>query len=111
MKIVYSDIPESTIDLFADEHALTMMVYERGKGTIAGMRYFAHFKDADVADRGMLVGMFGNGGTPETAIVDYAIKISEETLVIDGNREGERRIKVPRLRASPSGVLRPGEKT
>lgn len=99
MKIEKHAVPESTIEEFADLHGLTMMVYERGKGTDQNMKFFAHFDhDASVAEDGLLRYTFGNGCTPGEAIYNYAREISEEMLVLNGNREDEKRIRVPRLR-------------
>jgi hypothetical protein len=97
MKVERHDVPVSTIDKFADENDLVMEVFERGKGTEPNHRYFAHFKDAEVMDRGFLRSTFGDGPDPDAAIAAYAMEISETRLVIGAHREGRRELAVPHL--------------
>lgn len=102
MKIEIEQVPEMTIEEFADAHDLTMKVIERDAASTdyTGFRYIAHFVRCDVGGDGMLRGVFGNGHTPEGAIRSYVPQISEKMLVFNGNREDERRIKAPRLTVS-----------
>lgn len=97
MKVEMKEVPVSTIEAFAEEHGLTMEVIERGKDARSDMRYFAHFKNAEVMCGGLLIGAFGNGPTPEAAISAYAIEISEERIAVGAGRADRKEYQVPRL--------------
>ena len=91
--------PRSTLDAFAVEHGLTMVVCERSGewGFPEGhpRRWFAHFERAEQKGDGVLIGVSGDGPTPEAAIADYGRRISERRLVIDAMRDTRREIEVP----------------
>jgi hypothetical protein len=83
-----------TLEEFADRHGLEMEVHERQKH-IGLRRYYAHFKDAEVGEGGMLIGTAGNGDTPEEAIADYADEIAGRRLVIRAARPERRELECP----------------
>lgn len=97
MKIVKDFIRQGTIEEFAVFHNLQMVVSERRLPLGDLMRFYAKFEDCDLKGDGVLIGMFGNGPTPEQAIKDYARKISLQTLVKYGNSCKESWIQVWRL--------------
>ena len=104
MKIERHEIEKNSIEDFADQHNLVMEVHERRYPVGDPARYYAHFKSAE-AREGMcaLIGLFGNGATPEEAIAAYAEEISLRTLIIDAMRTSRREIRVPRLHANDGG--------
>jgi hypothetical protein len=63
-------------------------------------RYFARFDDTDVKEDGCLIGITGDGDTPELAVEDYIPKISGKLLVLDAFGSGRREIQVPILDSS-----------
>lgn len=92
----------STLAAFAEEHGLVMEVHERsphdmGKHWTESIRYYARFKGCEVKSGNVLIGMYGNGCTPESAMKVYAQEISERRLVIDAMTEFRREIDVPLL--------------
>ncbi len=98
MKIERHEIEETIIETFADKNGLVMEVRERKKPVGDPSRYYAHFKSAEAREgQHCLIGLFGNGSTPEEAIAKYARKISLRTLIIDAMSETRREIEVPRL--------------
>jgi len=99
MEINLYPIEEMTIDDLADKNSLVMDVNEIE--TINGERvWHARFRDVEVKDGGLLESAYGSGATPETAIRDYARRISRCTLVYKATDKSERRqIIAPRLRA------------
>jgi hypothetical protein len=97
MRILYKTIPENTIDKFADQYDLEMVIHERDREAGSPDRYYAHFHDAEVTDGAFLTRVFGNGATPEEAIAHYAKSISLKLLVIGAYTKDRRDIKVPRL--------------
>ncbi len=98
MKIEKKEIPEMTIEAFADAYNLTMEIHERRLPVGDPSRYYAHFKSAEAREGTCcLIGLFGNGSTPEEAIKNYAREINLRTLIIDAMRETRREITVPRL--------------
>lgn len=103
MKIERHEIEETTIEAFADLHGLVMEVHERKKPVGDLSRYYAHFKSAEAREGTCcLIGLFGNGRTPEEAIAEYASVISLRTLIIDAMTKKRREIEVPRLSANPN---------
>lgn len=86
MKTTIYRIKKYTIEEFADEHGLEMEVHEREHFN----DFYAHFKNCEIKEGSMLCGTAGYGPTPESAIEDYAKKISGKLLVI-GAYTGERR--------------------
>ena len=100
MKIKINAVPEQTIEEFADEHNLTMIVNERPNSIGRSGRYYAHFEGAELSDGMMLIGVYGDGSSPEEAIANYAPQISEKLIVIDATRPERREIFAPRIKAS-----------
>ena len=105
MKIERRLVEKFTIEEFAVEHDLTMEVVERSSSILKlphmgeDSRFYAHFKGAEVMERGMLSSSSGNGATEEEAIRDYARQISERRLAFNATSEDNRvEIKVPSLK-------------
>ena len=90
-------IPETTIEQLAEKNGLVMEVHERGGSVRNPQRFYAHFSTCDTKKGNFLVGSFGNGSTPEEAIVNYGREISEQIIVIDARGAGRREIAVPRI--------------
>lgn len=84
---------------FADKHELELVVRERqvdGKIIKKDSRYLAYFMHVEVSEPGILVGVYGNGPTPEAAIAAYARKIQSKNLVFKARDKNLRReIEVP----------------
>lgn len=98
MKIKRLLIPKSTIEEFAEQHDLIMEVRERETGANNPDRYYARFENAEAREgESCLIGLFGNGVTPQSAIYDYSRQISMRTLIIKAMSRDRREIKVPRL--------------
>lgn len=98
MKIERHEIETTKIEAFADKHGLVMEIHERKKEVGDPSRYYAHFISAEAREGTCcLIGLFGNGATPEEAVKNYACEISLRTLIIDAMRETRREIEVPRL--------------
>lgn len=98
MKIEKHEIDGMTIEEFADKHDLVMEIHERRTPIGDPSRYYAHFKSAEAKEGTCcLVGLFGNGSTPEEAITNYAREISLRTIIINAMRDNRREIIVPRL--------------
>lgn len=97
MQIETDYIAKMTIEEFAEKHNLTMQITERNAKENDPARYYARFKRSDIKGDGVLIGSYGDGATPEDAIRDYARTINLKTLVIDGNTDTHREIKVPRI--------------
>lgn len=101
MKIERHEIETASIEAFADKHGLVMEIRERKKPIGDPSRYYAHFKSAEAREgTHCLIGLFGNGRTPEEAIAEYAETISLRTLIIDAMSKERREIEVPRLSAN-----------
>jgi hypothetical protein len=60
-------------------------------------RYYACFQGAELADNGRLIGKQGNGDTIDSAIKDYCVKVSSETIVFYAGTPNRKEIKFPRL--------------
>lgn len=98
MKIESNEIKSMTIEEFAGRNGLVMEVHERRLPVNDPNRFYAKFKRSDIRQgKWSLVGVFGNGPTPELAIADYARRIDLQTLVIDAMGKEEHEIEVPRL--------------
>jgi len=87
---------------FADEHGLTMQIGERTETFYCGTdfenaRFYARFKDCEVADDHVLRGVYGNGSTPERAMDAYAKAISGQKLVVGAYTAQRREIYAPEL--------------
>lgn len=86
-----SSKPRITIERFADEHDLVMMVHEpNGESPV----YKASFKGVEVVNAGFLYSLCGRGTTEADAINDYSKIISGQTIRI--GRSGKR-VLVPDL--------------
>lgn len=97
MKIEKISIHTQSLESFAEEHDLTMVVEERAAPSSPGALWFATFKDAEVKDGISLIGVIGSGAYVEQAIDDYRKRISEKLIVIDAMQKNRREIQVPRL--------------
>ena len=97
MKTKITAIPESTIEKFAEELDLEMVIKERREPVGSPMCYYASFSYAEEQNNGFLISNYGNGATPEDAVNDYAKQIEMKTLVIHDYTDARREIKVPRL--------------
>ena len=88
------------INQFAERNNLVIEVNERSPdyhNQSGDNKYYAMFVDCDVKDGGCLVGMFGNGATPEDAVREYAESISNKTIVYKALSEERKEIRVPYL--------------
>jgi hypothetical protein len=98
MKIEMYECPTTTLEDFADAHGLVMEVHERERPVGDPSRYYAHFKDAEVREGTCcLIGLFGDGRTPEEAIDEYSRAISLRTLVLRAMTKDRAELQVPRL--------------
>lgn len=98
MNTVVVDVPEMTIQQFAEKHDLVMEIRERERPSDSTMRYYAHFRKAETkVGEHMLCGEHGNGPSKAYAVAQYAQAISLKTLVIDAMGYNRREIRVPRL--------------
>lgn len=87
---------------FAEEHGLTLGVYERlpkdmGDRWTEAMRYYSCFQCADIKEGNMPRPTCGNGATPTKAVRNYLKKISGAHLVVDAGTSRRRDIQVPDL--------------
>lgn len=91
MKIQRTLRQRMTIQDFAEQHDLTMLVdeYERG--------FTARFHDAVVVEDLLIKAVYGFGDTEEEAIRRYAEKISGRMLVFKLGTGDRREIQVPVL--------------
>jgi hypothetical protein len=88
-----------TIDEFAEQNDLTMVITEKHL-PVLGARFFAQFEGAEmmVIEGNMLGSAFrGEGVTEREAIDDYARKISCTKLTINAFAKDQRNIPVPPL--------------
>jgi hypothetical protein len=97
MEIEVRMLDRQTISNFAVAHDLVMEVNERASCLNSDNRFYAQFKHAEVADRGFLCGVYGDGRTVHLAIADYAEKISGKRLVINAYGPHRKEINVPIL--------------
>lgn len=97
MRTIQNSIEQIDIEKFADRYGLIMEIHERAKLIGHTGRYYAHFRDAEVREGSLLIGVFGDGSTPREAITNYAREISLRNLIIDAMGEARREIPVPRL--------------
>lgn len=98
MKIVIKQLAKCTIEDFADEHCLTMVVEEMSNlyAEKHYAKYLARFEGAeDKEDKhsSVLCSTYGDGGTPDEAIKRYANKISGRVLVFNATSK-ENRIEI-----------------
>lgn len=99
MKIERYLVNTKTIEEFAEENDLTMVITERDMPMELG-RYYAAFKNAEVKDGVLLRSEYGDGDSERAAIERYAATISGRTLVLNAYTDDRRTIRVPRLTAS-----------
>ena len=97
-------IERTTIEAFADKHNLTMEVNERdiepGKSPGPNERFYANFEGVDVIDGSFYRGVYGNGPDEETAIRDYARKLSRAVFSIRGADDRREEVICPRFAES-----------
>ena len=98
MKIERKLVDESTIEDFADKNDLIMSVVER-KSYSKGCKFYASFKNCDIANGGFLIGEYGDGENEEDAIKNYSKIISLKTLVVSDEHR-RRKIACPRFAES-----------
>jgi len=92
MNIERKLIDKMELSEFADKHGLTLLVVEREDGS-----FYAHFKNAEVVGDGVLISDFGNGSDEDSAILNYALKISLKSFVLNFNTPNMKEIRVPKL--------------
>jgi hypothetical protein len=80
---------------FADQNGLVMEVTERGSRATPQARFYARFRHVEVMESGCLVGMFGNGATPEQAIKNYKDRLRGEKIAVHALNPGRREIQCP----------------
>ncbi len=97
MKKTVKNIPQCSIEQFAERHDLEMEINERPTAIGDPSRYYANFKGASTKGNHVLISDFGNGATPEQAIAEYAARISLKTLVFGEYSKDRTEIRVPRL--------------
>ena len=97
MKTTIEYIPTDTLDGFATKHDLRLHIRERALPVGHPDRYYASFDNCEVSEPPFLVGVFGNGATPDEAKRDYAEVISMKRIVINAWGMKRREIDVPRL--------------
>ena len=97
MKITVNKIKEGTLEEFADEYDLEMVVKERSNPSDPSKKFYAKFPRCEILKRSLLIGKFGDGETVEDAIRDYAKQISEELLVKNAHTKERQEIRVWRL--------------
>lgn len=98
MDIIITQVPEMTLEQFANENELTMEVHERRVYRESADRYYAHFSRAEVKKDCILCSEYGDGNTPDDAIKNYGYKISMKLLVIDAYGPNRRELLVPRIK-------------
>ena len=90
-----TDCAACSFEEFANRHGLELVVHERVLD--AGLlrrkveRYYANFRDVDVKRGSILLGMSGNGNTPDEAIKDYAGILLGKRLVYRASNPQRRR--------------------
>lgn len=108
MQIKRNLVPEMPVEQFAVTYGLTMVVNERRMDRwqrCNGLKCFtACFESAEVAEGGMLRGVYGEGETEAEAIADYCDQINGERLVLNAFRSERREIAVPRLLAPATSM-------
>ena len=97
MKIVQETIQTGTFEEFADAHGLQMKVVERRLPVGDPCRFYARLDGVEEKQGNCLVGIYGNGPTPEEAIRDYAKQISMKLIVHNAMSDDRRECLVWRL--------------
>ncbi len=85
---------KGTLEDFAKEYGLELSIQFRQQlppGDPA--RFYAKLNNVDIFIDGCLLGMFGDGPTPEAAVEDYAKQISEKQLYIISSKFGRLEIQ------------------
>ena len=101
MRIERKPYPEMTLEAFADQHGLVMVIEERAMDSWQHgrrlERYMARFKGVEIGRDGILSGAYGNGHSEAEAIEDYRKQISLQLLIQDAWKDTRREIRAPRL--------------
>jgi hypothetical protein len=102
MEIRYEKVPDytRTLEQFADEHGLVMLISERAPTFPPHLRYTAKFESCEVKDGCMLTSLYGEGSSPKFAMEAYARNISRRLLVHKATSPERREIRVPVLKDS-----------
>jgi hypothetical protein len=94
MIVVIEQLAKCTIEDFADAHDLVMLVTERNVRRISSdKKYYARFdgaEDKEDSSSGTLESTYGNGGSPDEAIRNYAYKISGRVLIFNAASKKDR---------------------
>lgn len=106
MKIEVIKQPRCTLEEFAVKHGLTMEVIEREanlkewfeKVHGAWRPFYCHFKNTGIIENpGFITGISGSGKSVESAIEDYANRISGKLLLLNEGTPERKEIKIPIL--------------
>jgi hypothetical protein len=84
-----------SFDDFADRNGFVMKVRERAHAVGTNAQCYAHFDHVEVMERGCLVGMYGDGSTPERAIEDYKILLLGRRIAFNAGMPDRREIQCP----------------
>lgn len=84
-----------SLESFADQHNLTMVIRERDPHRVNLKRYYACFEYTEAKGDGVLISLCGDGDTEREAMVNYAKQIAGTTLVIHAYTDERKEIKVP----------------
>jgi len=94
MKIETDGVTEGTIEDFTKGHNLDILVVKNSRDQL----FYSEFRGGDIKRGKWEITVYEKGHTPEEAIKDYAIQISQETLVLSAAYPDYRKeIKVWRL--------------
>ncbi len=88
------------MDLLEFSDIIQKQIVIRNRDASYGVRrWYARFENSEIIYKEhFLKGEYGDGGTPDEALSNYAKKISGETLVFDAmSKEKRREYKVPEL--------------
>lgn len=98
MKIKEELVQEMTIEDFADQHSLTMVIRERANRKANDPdRFYAYLEHVEIKDGCILIGTYGNGKNKKEAMEDYAKQISEKLIVVNAYGPNRKEIHMPRL--------------
>lgn len=98
MHVVINKIKKQTLQEFAEQHNLTLVVNERNVvNPRSRMRYYASFQNCEIKEGSMLISCSGDGATPDAAIRRYTNLISNRTVVYRATLDGRKDIMVPTL--------------
>lgn len=95
VKVVYQE--RCSIDWFAKEHDLTMVVRERSdRQMLQGLsKFYAGFEHVEIKDGSVLISSCGQGNTVKEAICDYGSMIAGKLLVHRATRPERREFYCP----------------